>query len=60
MYTRSKRTSLIKASAEIKLICSDYNIQKLFKHFSGKGKFNYQVAPDDSKPDVRKKLVKKD
>ena len=59
MYTRLRRTSLIKASAEIKLICLGYNIRKLFKHYSGKGKFNYWIAPDDLKPETKKKPSQK-
>lgn len=59
MYTRLRRTSLIKASAEIKLICLGYNIRKLFKHYSGKGKFNYWIAPNDLKPETKKKPSQK-
>ena len=59
MYTRLRRTSLIKASAAIKLICLGYNIRKLFKHYSGKGKFNYWIAPDDLKPETKKKPSQK-
>lgn len=52
-------SSLIKASAEIKLICLGYNIRKLFKHYSGKGKFNYWIAPNDLKPETKKKPSQK-
>lgn len=55
MYSRLRRTSLEKVSAEIKLTCLGYNIRKLFKHFNGKGKFDYWIAPVNLQPEKKKK-----
>ena len=55
MYNRSRRTSLEKVTAEIKLTCLGYNIRKLFKYYSNKAKFNYWIAPSNLKPECKKK-----
>ncbi len=55
MYNRLRRTSLSKASTEIKLTCLGYNIRKLFKYYSGNGKFNYWIAPSNLQPENKKK-----
>lgn len=59
MYNRLRRTSLVNASAEIKLTCLGYNIRKLFKFYCGKGKFNYWIAPSDLKPENKQNCVKR-
>lgn len=55
MYSRLRRTSLEKVSTEIKLTCLGYNIRKLFKHYNGKGKFDYWSAPENLQPEQKKK-----
>ena len=54
-YTRLRRISLEKVETEFMLTFLGYNIRKLFRHFEGKAKFNYWVAPSDLKPEVKKK-----
>lgn len=46
-YTRFRRVSLSKVTAEYMLTFLGYNVRKLFRFFSGKAKFNYWVAPED-------------
>ena len=53
-YTRLRRTSLKKVNLEIKLTCLGYNIRKLFKYYSGNGKFNYWSAPENIEPEKKK------
>ena len=54
-YTRLRRTSLDKVKTEFMLTFLGYNIRKLFRHFSGKARLNYWVAPDDLKSEEKKK-----
>lgn len=54
-YTRLRRTSFEKAKTEFMLTFLGYNIRKLFRFLSGKAKLNYWVAPDDLKPEKKKK-----
>lgn len=53
-YTRLRRTSLKKVNLEIKLTCLGYNIRKLFKYYSGNGKFNYWSALENIEPEKKK------
>ena len=53
-YIRLRRTSLKKVNLEIKLTCLGYNIRKLFKYYSGNGKFNYWSAPENIEPEKKK------
>ena len=54
-YTRLRRTSLEKVKTEFMLTFLGYNIRKLFRFFSGKAKLTYWVAPNDLKPEIKKK-----
>lgn len=54
-FTRFKRTSIDKVSTEFMLVCLGYNLRKLFKHFSGNGKFEYWKAPINLQPEKMKK-----
>ena len=54
-YTRLRRTSMVKAETEFMLTFLGYNIRKLFRHFSGKAKTNYWVAPTNLNPEKKKK-----
>ncbi|MBR3250104.1 MAG: transposase [Erysipelotrichaceae bacterium] len=54
-YTRLRRTSLEKVETEFLLTYLGYNIRKLFRYFEGKARLDYWKAPDDLKPEVKKK-----
>ena len=54
-YTRLRRTSLDKVKTEHMLTYLGYNIRKLFRYFSGKAKFNYWIAPDNLKAELKRK-----
>ena len=54
-YERLRRISLPKVETELMLTFLGYNIRKLFRHFEGKAKFNYWVAPLNLKPEEKKK-----
>lgn len=54
-YERFRRTTIQKVSAEMALECLGYNIRKLFRHYSGKAKFNYWSAPANLEPEAFKK-----
>ncbi|MBQ0036123.1 MAG: transposase, partial [Firmicutes bacterium] len=54
-YERLRRILIDKVETEFMLTFLGYNIRKLFRHFEGKAKFNYWVAPTDLKPEEKKK-----
>ena len=54
-YVRAKRTSLEKVETEHMLTYLGYNIRKLFRYYEGKARFNYWVAPENLKPEKKKK-----
>ena len=54
-YTRLRRTSLDRVNTEFMLTFLGYNIRKLFRYFSGKAKFNYWIAPDNLKAELKRK-----
>ena len=54
-YTRLRRTSLEKVETEFILTYLGYNIHKLFRFFEGKARLDYWKAPEDLKPEVKKK-----
>lgn len=53
-YTRLRRISKEKVETEITLTCLGYNLRKLFRHFDGKAKFHYWIAPKDLKAESMK------
>ena len=54
-YVRNRRTLIDKVKTEHMLTYLGYNIRKLFRYFSGKAKFNYWVAPDNLKAELKRK-----
>ena len=54
-YTRLRRTSMEKVETEFMLTYLGYNIRKLFRHFEGKAKLDYWKAPENLKPERKKK-----
>lgn len=54
-YTRLRRISLEKVETEFMLTFLGYNLRKLFRHFDGKAKFNYWVAPTNLEPEKKRK-----
>ncbi|MDO4468190.1 MAG: transposase [Bacillota bacterium] len=54
-YTRLRRTTMENAETELMLTFLGYNLRKLFRHFEGKAKFTYWVAPENLKPEEKKK-----
>lgn len=54
-YVRNRRTLIDKVKTEHMLTYLGYNIRKLFRYFSGKAKFNYWIAPDNLKAELKRK-----
>ena len=54
-YTRLRRTTMEKVETEFMLTYLGYNIRKLFRHFEGKAKLDYWKAPENLKPERKKK-----
>lgn len=54
-YVRNRRTLIDKVKTEHMLTYLGYNIRKLFRYFSGKAKFNYWLAPDNLKAELKRK-----
>ena len=54
-YTRLRRTTMEKVETEFMLTFLGYNIRKLFRFFGGKARFDYWKAPEDLKPEEKKK-----
>ena len=54
-YTRLRRTTMEKVETEFMLTFLGYNIRKLFRFFEEKTKLNYWIAPDNLKPETKKK-----
>ncbi len=54
-YTRLRRTTMEKAETEFMLTFLGYNVRKLFRFFEEKAKLNYWTAPDNLKPETKKK-----
>ena len=54
-YNRLRRTSMEKVETEFMLTYLGYNIRKLFRYFEGRSKLMYWKAPEDLKPEVKKK-----
>ncbi len=54
-YTRLRRTSMEKVETEFMLTFLGYNIRKLFRFFEGRAKLGYWKAPDNLKPETKRK-----
>ena len=54
-YTRLRRTSFDKVETEFILTFLGYNIRKLFRFFEGKARLDYWKAPENLKPEIKKK-----
>lgn len=54
-YTRFRRRSLKKVSAEFMLVCLGFNIKKLFKYFNNESQPKYWKAPKNIEPEKFKK-----
>lgn len=54
-YTRLRRTTMEKVETEFMLTFLGYNIRKLFRFFEKKAKLDYWIAPDNLKPETKKK-----
>ena len=54
-YTRLRRTSMDKVETEFILTFLGYNIRKLFRFFEGKARLDYWKAPENLKPEIKKK-----
>ncbi len=54
-YTRFRRRSLKKVSAEFMLVCLGFNIKKLSKYFNNESQPKYWKAPKNIEPEKFKK-----
>jgi len=54
-YTRLRRTTSENVETEFMLTYLGYNIRKLFRFFKGKAETDYWIAPENLKPEEKKK-----